>query len=395
MVRNEDFDNLTLNGDAVATGTDLSSHTGDTSNPHNVTASQAGALPDSGGTVTGDLTVLGDVISGADATETISGTGASLQFTGNDTRDIHDATDVSLSNASGASVTEDVTVDYYQGVDNTGTLVTSETQSVTLADAASTTVTYLTNDFALDTVDYYIEVTVTNLTADGIDEHTQAATYATSQTGDGDLVIQDGYGRVRARYDAVGDGLTVPSAAVTGAATIDGPLSVGANTELSESASGSTILQNTAGNPVNIQLSPSGRAFLSGNTTETVIDTQDQWYEISGAWSSAHLNFLSHTAGTLTYDGDVETQIMYDVGGAYSSPDQNATFEIAIFKDGAVKPNTPIDFSPPRAGETLSLPPIYGFTDSTTTGMSHSVRVRCTSGTTNLTVHSLSFRIKG
>lgn len=52
--------NLTAGGAAVATEPALASHTGATDNPHGVTASQAGALPTSGGTVDGDLTVDGD-----------------------------------------------------------------------------------------------------------------------------------------------------------------------------------------------------------------------------------------------------------------------------------------------------------------------------------------------
>lgn len=173
-------------------------------------------------------------------------------------------------------------------------------------------------------------------------------------------------------------------------------IQVGENSEFGESDQGSTTIVNTAGNPVNIQLAPSGRAYLTGNAVETTISTQNEWYEIAGNWSSAHMNFLTHDGnGGMTYQGDVTTQIIYDMGGAYESPSNNATYEIAMFKDGAVKERTPVDFSPPRAGEVLSLPPLFGFTDTTTTGMRHSIRVRCTSGTDNITIHALSFRIKG
>ena len=44
---------------------EIQSHTSNTSNPHDVTASQAGALPDSGGSVSGDVSVSGN----ASATE--------------------------------------------------------------------------------------------------------------------------------------------------------------------------------------------------------------------------------------------------------------------------------------------------------------------------------------
>ncbi|WP_324757080.1 hypothetical protein [Haloarcula montana] len=172
---------------------------------------------------------------------------------------------------------------------------------------------------------------------------------------------------------------------------------IGQSTEVFESAAGSTVIQNTDDNPINIQLYPSGRVFLTGNdTTETVINTQNEWVEIEGGWDSAHMNYLSTDGnGKLIYDGDVTTQTQYQVGGAYSSPSNNATYEIGMFKDGALKERTAVDFSPPRQNETLSLPGIFGFTDTTTTNMSHSVRVRCTSGATNLTVHALSFILRG
>lgn len=50
---------ISTGGEDVATDTALSAHTTDTSNPHAVTAEQAGALPTTGGTVDGDLDVTG------------------------------------------------------------------------------------------------------------------------------------------------------------------------------------------------------------------------------------------------------------------------------------------------------------------------------------------------
>lgn len=169
------------------------------------------------------------------------------------------------------------------------------------------------------------------------------------------------------------------------------------HTEVFESDAGSTVLRNTDGKPINIQLYPSGRAFLVANqSAETVINTQNEWYEVAGTWEAAHLNYLTHDgSGGLTYDGDVTTQVQYQVGGSYISPSNNAEYEIAMFKNGAVKDRTVISFSPPRQDERLSLPGLFGFTDTTTTGMRHSVRVRCTNGTTNITIPALSFTLRG
>lgn len=172
---------------------------------------------------------------------------------------------------------------------------------------------------------------------------------------------------------------------------------IGDNTVIRESEAGSTVLVNEDGKPINIQLYPSGRAFLVANqSTETVIDTQGEWYEIAGTWEAAHLNYLTHDgSGGLTYEGDVTTQTEYQVGGSYISPSNNAQYEIAMFKDGSIKDRTVISFSPPRQDERLSLPSIFGFTDTTTSGMRHSVRVRCTSGMTNITIPALSFTLRG
>lgn len=174
-------------------------------------------------------------------------------------------------------------------------------------------------------------------------------------------------------------------------------LEIGTNTELFESDEGSTVLQNTADNPINIQLYPSGRAFFVGNdSTETVIDVQDEWYEIAGPWDSAHMNFLAAEGdGGLTYEGDVTSQVQYNVSGTYTSPSNNATYEIGLFKDDTLKSRTTIDFSPPRQDESLSLPTIVGFTDTTTTGMTHTPKVRCTSGASNITVNGINFTLRG
>jgi hypothetical protein len=122
-------------------------------------------------------------------TETTSPTG--FTFSGTAERDIHDDTVVTLSNASGASVTEDVTVSLFDGSDATGTLVTTETQSITIANGASTTATFNTTDQSLDNGTFFIEVTTsgTALTVDQTDENTKGATYTFDQNTKGRLTL--------------------------------------------------------------------------------------------------------------------------------------------------------------------------------------------------------------
>lgn len=208
----------------------------------------------------------------------------------------------------------------------------------------------------------------------------------------GDVIARSGDYTV----EQITNALSTQGGTITGSLGVTESLSVGDNSEIVESAAGATVLRNNAGYPINIQLYPSGRTFLVSNTTETTISEQNTWYEIEGAWEAAHLNYLDHDGtGGLIYRGDVTSQTQYQIGGSYSSPSNNARYEIAVFKNGTVKDRTIIDFSPPRQNETISLPTIFGFTDSTEADMRHSVRIRCTTGTTNITVPSLSFTLRG
>lgn len=168
------------------------------------TASDVGAVPATGGVFTGAVNLGsatdGDValVSGGNPATVITETTApkGFGFTGSDTIDTHVQTDVTISNSSGASATEDITVDLYDGVDNTGTLLLTETQSITVADASSTTATFIVDEKPLDAGDYYIEVTQsgTALSIDQTDEYTRGAEYTLDQTPTGvlQLVTQDG-----------------------------------------------------------------------------------------------------------------------------------------------------------------------------------------------------------
>lgn len=150
---------------------------------------------------------VGDITSGRNPAEQIteSSTPKALSFSGSQDRDIHDETDVTISNSSGASETEDITVTLYDGVDNTGTQIATETLSVTVADASSVTETFLTTDQALDTGDYFVEVTQsgTALTVDSATEKTKGATHTLSQTDTGEFEATNQDGTVEQSIDPI------------------------------------------------------------------------------------------------------------------------------------------------------------------------------------------------
>ena len=130
---------------------------------------------------------------------------ASFTFTGTDQRDLHDRTAVTLSNESSSSVTEDVTVELYDGVDATGTVLATETRSVTVGAGASTTETFLADHQKLDAGDYHVEVTLSGstLAVDQTDEHTLGGRYVRRESTTGDLQFTDHHGTVYAERDAV------------------------------------------------------------------------------------------------------------------------------------------------------------------------------------------------
>lgn len=149
-------------------------------------------------TVTGGWAFDDNATYGLDPAETITETTSPKSYTYSATteRDIHRSTDVTISNSSGGNATEDITVELYDGVDTTGTLLLSETQSISLADASSTTANFIATDEPLDTGDYHIEVTQsgTALTIDESVEYTRGATYTHGQKATGDYHVQTQYG---------------------------------------------------------------------------------------------------------------------------------------------------------------------------------------------------------
>lgn len=73
---------------SVAWEVDLNNHLSDTANPHSVTTSQIGAFPDTGGTLSGNLTVTGTTTLRQDGSETAldftdNSGGAATQYTAN------------------------------------------------------------------------------------------------------------------------------------------------------------------------------------------------------------------------------------------------------------------------------------------------------------------------
>jgi hypothetical protein len=131
---------------------------------------------------------------GEDPTETVSGASASLGFKGNAQRDVHLQTDLVVSNPSGSPATEDVTVTLYDGTDNTGTELATETKTSGSVDAGSTaSLTFIASEEQLDDGDYFLEVTFSGSTleVDTLDEKTAGATYRFEETADGTGQVTD------------------------------------------------------------------------------------------------------------------------------------------------------------------------------------------------------------
>ncbi len=167
----------------------LVGHYGDTTNPHEVTLEQARIQNDR---------IDGPLIHGHDPAETITETSSpkSFNFDASTERDIHQSTDVTISNSSDSSVTEDITVELYDGSDTSGTLVTSQTQSISVSAGGSTTTAFIVSDQLLDSGTYHINITQSGstLSVDQTDENTRGATYTLGQTSTGQFYVRNQYG---------------------------------------------------------------------------------------------------------------------------------------------------------------------------------------------------------
>lgn len=166
----------------------------------------------------------GSLTQGSNPSETITETTSptSFNFSGSEKRDIHTKTDVSISNGSTASATEDVTVELYDGVDTTGTLLLSEVQSVTVAAGGSKTVAFINQEESLDTGTYHIEITTsgTTLAVGQADEYTKGATYTLGQTATGDFYIQNQDGERVLETDSITGDLDVHGNDIWGIETL-------------------------------------------------------------------------------------------------------------------------------------------------------------------------------
>lgn len=157
----------------------------------------------------------GPVTQGKDPSGPITETSSpkSFTFTAGLHRDVHKQTDVTISNSTSSSVTEDITVELYDGVDTSGTLLLSETISLSVASNSSLTQTFIPSERNLDTGDYHINVTQsgTTLTVDQTDEVARGGEYSFDQTATGDLTLTNHDNDSILNVDAISNKVEIPS----------------------------------------------------------------------------------------------------------------------------------------------------------------------------------------
>ena len=160
-----------------------------------------------------------------DLTETSSPT--SFTFTAGDGRDVHTQADVSISNNSGASATEDVTVELYDGTDTTGTLLLDETKSVSVADGGSVTETFIPTNQNLDGGDYHVNITTSgsDLSIDQTVERLTGLIYSYIEQDDGTHELINRFtGTAVFSVDPITDEIGFPNAAIDQAEISDGSI---------------------------------------------------------------------------------------------------------------------------------------------------------------------------
>lgn len=149
------------------------------------------------------------ILAGDTDSVTITETGSPRSFTfdAGEGRDIHIDTVLTITNGTTTGDSEDVTVELYDGTDNTGELIVSETQTVTLNASETDTYTYHTSPYKLDDGTYYVEVTSSGsvLTVDETAVSVRNATYGIEQTASGDLDIVSDQGNSMVEFDTLGN----------------------------------------------------------------------------------------------------------------------------------------------------------------------------------------------
>lgn len=143
-------------------------------------------------------------------TYTDGSTPKDLTFNTGDHQDVLEHVDVTITNGTTNSVTEDITVELYEGVDTTGTLLRSHTKSVTVSANSTVTESFLTNDELLkDNQDYHVSVSQsgTTLSIDQTDVPVEGATYEHTIDSKGRLSLddQDGSSYYQIEPDSFGD----------------------------------------------------------------------------------------------------------------------------------------------------------------------------------------------
>lgn len=179
------------------------------------------ATPQPSGT-TGFEDGVGIGKNGGNITETSSPTG--FTFTAGNRHDVWNEGDVTLSNSSGASATEDVTLTLYDGTDSNGTQLGTDTQSVSLSNGNSTTITLLTSNFELDGGDYFVEVTTSgsDLAVDETVAKVPGLVWDLSETNSGYFQITNSFtGTAVFEFEPLSDELNLLNAAIDTAELAD------------------------------------------------------------------------------------------------------------------------------------------------------------------------------
>lgn len=135
---------------------------------------------------------------------------------------------------------------------------------------------------------------------------------------------------------------------------------------------------------------------FDGNTTETTINTQGTWYKVvgfqSGSESLAQRFTYTHDSGnnteTITYDGLSDILGYYLAALSASSGSNNQDVEFSIFRNGALVNSsiTPVTLDTAGTVYTATLNKIIPISNNDTVDL----RIRNTSSTTNVTVHSVT-----